>query len=345
VQAALRAPRQECPPGLLGCTVESVSRFERPNGTTIAHTAPPGLWPQAKEVLMQVYLGIDWSQAKHDAVFLNQAGALLAQFEFQHTPDGFLRLDKARQKLGVKPEECRVGLETSHNLLVDFLWDRGYCQVYVLPPKMVNRSRERYRLSGARSDPSDAFVVADVLRTDQRRLQPWFPDNLLTRKIRAKVSLIHHITRSKVRFSNRLRAVLMRYYPAALQVFSKLSRPITLHFIQSFPTPQAAKSLTLEDFQTFARQHGHTQHRAVTRSFARLQGPSLEAGPKAAQIYEQEVISLAGLLLALDDAKKTALRELGVLFRQHPDHAIFDSLPGAGDLLAPALLAKFGDDR
>jgi transposase len=54
---------------------------------------------------------------------------------------------------------------------------------------------------------------------------------------------------------------------------------------------------------------------------------------------------LAGLLLALDDAKKTALRELGVLFRQHPDHAIFDSLPGAGDLLAPALLAKFGDDR
>jgi transposase len=33
------------------------------------------------------------------------------------------------------------------------------------------------------------------------------------------------------------------------------------------------------------------------------------------------------------------------LFQQHPDHDVFASLPGVGDFLAPALLAKFGDDR
>lgn len=89
-----------------------------------------------------------------------------------------------------------MGLETAHNLLVDFLWDRHYPQVYVLPPRMVQYSRERYRLSDARSDPSDAFVIADVLRTGQKRLQPSFPDALLTRQILAKVSLIDHLTNS-----------------------------------------------------------------------------------------------------------------------------------------------------
>jgi transposase len=294
---------------------------------------------------MTVSLGIDWSQEKHDAVFLNQAGALLAQLTLPHSPDGFLRLDATRQQLGVGPLECLVGLETAHNLLIDFLWDRGYRHVYVLPPKVVRRSRERYRLSGARSDLSDAFVVADVLRTDQGRLQPWFPDTLLTRQIRAKVSLVHHLTGSIVRLSNRLRAVLLRYYPAALGIFSDLTSQIALHFIQTFPTPQAATPLSFEAYQDFGRQHRYTQRKALARSFARLQAPCPQASPETAQIYEHEAVLLADLLRQLVEAKKDALQELKALFHQRPDHAVFDSLPGAGDLLAPALLAKFGDDR
>ncbi len=153
---------------------------------------------------MPVYLGIDWSQAKHDAAFLNEAGAVIAQLVLPHRPEGLLQLDATPQQLGVAPSECLVGLETAHNLLVDFLWDRDYTQLYVLPPKKVQRSRERYRLSGASSDPSDAFVIADLLRTDRQRFQPWLPDTLLTRQIRAKVSLIHHLTQTKVHLSNRL---------------------------------------------------------------------------------------------------------------------------------------------
>ena len=294
---------------------------------------------------MSVYLGIDWSQAKHDAVFLNEAGAVIAQLVLPHRPEGFLQLDATRQQLGVEAQECLVGLETAHNLLVDFLWDRDYRQVYVLPPKMVQRSRERYRLSGARSDPSDAFVIADVLRTDRNRLQPWYPDMLLTRQIRAKVSLIHHLTDSAVRLSNRLQAVLARYYPLALQVFSEPTGQIGLHFIQAFPTPQEAADLTLETFRDFGGRHRYTRRNALARSFARLQAAYPEATPETAQIYRPEAVLLARLLLEFVQAKSGALRELQDLFRQHPDAAIFASLPGAGVLLAPSLLAKFGDDR
>ena len=100
---------------------------------------------------MPVYLGIDWSQAKHDAAFLNEAGAVVAQLTLSHRPEGFLQLDTTRQQLGVEAPECLVGLETAHNLLVDFLWIGTTRRLYVLPPKMVQRSRERYRQSGARS--------------------------------------------------------------------------------------------------------------------------------------------------------------------------------------------------
>ena len=68
---------------------------------------------------MKVYIGIDWSKEKHDAIFMNEAGQAILYIRFAHMQEGFLELDAARQKLGVKPSECIVGIETSHNLIVE----------------------------------------------------------------------------------------------------------------------------------------------------------------------------------------------------------------------------------
>ena len=160
---------------------------------------------------MRLYIGIDWSENKHDIVFMNQAGAAVARFTIGHTPDGFLRLVAECETLGVERTECVVGLETAHNLFIDFLWAQQYTQVYVIPPSVVKSNRGRHGSSGARTDQSDAFLLADILRTDRGRLQLWHPDSLLTRQIRAKVSYIAHLTRNIVRTSNRLRSVLLRY--------------------------------------------------------------------------------------------------------------------------------------
>ena len=157
--------------------------------------------------------------------------------------------------------------------------------------------------------------------------------------------MIQHLTHTAVRLSNRLQAVLSRYYPLALQVFSEPTGQIGLHFIQCYPTPQEAAELTLETFRDFGRQYRYTRRDALARSFGHLQISYPEASPETAQIYRQEVVLLAGLLLELTQAKKAAMRGLQDLFRQHPDAEVFASLPGVGDLLAPSLLAKFGDDR
>jgi hypothetical protein len=98
---------------------------------------------------------------------------------------------------------------------------------------------------------------------------------------------------------------------------------------------------TLEVFTRFARGHLYRQPaRVLTACFARLQASYPVASPETVAAYQAEATWLARHLSTLEQ-KKTELRALQSLFTQHPDYAIFDSLPGVGDFLAPALLAKF----
>jgi transposase len=294
---------------------------------------------------MQVYIGIDWSEAKHDVLFMNRSGVAVAQLTIPHSLEGFEQLEFTRQGLGVEPKVCLIGLETAHNLIIDFLWSRGYSQIYVVPPTTIKGNRSRFRHSGARSDVSDALVIADCLRTDRRRLQPWKPDHPLTQHIRARVSLANYLTREVVRLSNRLRAVLLRYYPGALEVFASWPSQIGLELIRSYPTPQDAQVLTVAQFRAFARQHRYPKPGRIPGCYARLQAPRPQAVSTIVTILKDEAVLLATLLLSTMRAKKETLQELKRLFSEHRDAPIFDSLPGAGDFLAPALLAKFGDDR
>jgi transposase len=294
---------------------------------------------------MRLYIGIDWSQSKHDVCFLNQDGSTLAQLVIQHSLEGFWQIEDIRQKLGGEVEDCLLGLETTHNILLDFLWDRGYTELYILHPNKVRSSRGRYRQSAARNDPSDALLIADILRTDHPRMRPWRPDYLITRQIRAKVGFVSFLTRRIVGLTNRQRALLLRYYPAAAELFTTLKAPIAQHFIQAFPSPQDAARLDLEQFRVFARQHRYGHYHKLPGILAKLQQPYPQANPGIILACQQEAHMLASILLEMIASKKIVLREIKMLFAQHPDRDIYTSLPGTGDYLQPALLSKLGDDR
>jgi transposase len=293
---------------------------------------------------MKVYIGMDWSEEKHDIVWMNEAGVELAYLCIPHNPEGFWQFVAACKKLGLAIADCVIGLETAHNLLIDFLTDQGYC-VYILPPSQVRSNQGRFRQSGAKDDPADARLIADILRTDHGRLHPWKGDSLLTRQMHAKLSWSLYLGEQIVSFSNRLRAVLLRYYPAALQVFSSgLTSQIAPEFILAYPTPQAARALTLPEFETFARQHRYANPSLLPKCFARLQAAYPETTPEIVMIYQQEAVQLARLLLETTRTRLQVLAELQKLYRQHPKYAVFASLPGTGEIIGPALLAYFGDD-
>jgi transposase len=294
---------------------------------------------------MQVYIGIDWSEKKHDVVYMNREGAVMSSMVIEHSQAGMKKLETVNQKYGLKAEEVVIGLETAHNLLIDYLWSQNYGQIYVVPPSVVKGSEGRYGSSGSMHDPKAAQLIADILRTDRGRLQSWRPDTGLTRQMRAEVSLIIFLTKETTRLSNRLRSVLLRYYPAALEVFKTgLENHITLALIQEYPDPQAIGQVSLAEFTAFTKKHHYPQLR-VAGCYARWQAQYPLASPDTIQTFQSEAVILAEMLLSVHHRELSERKKLYQLFTQHPDFAVFSSLPGAGDFLAPALCAKFGDDR
>jgi len=294
---------------------------------------------------MKVYIGIDWSTQKHDIVYLNEEGGIILYQTIPNTADGFEAFEEQRAKLGVGVEDCLVGIETEHNLFLDFLSTHRYSQIYVIPPSMVKDGRGRFGANKANTDRSDAHLIADMLRTDRARLHTWHSDSLLTQQIAALSSLEHFLTRTILQTTNRLRMVLWRYYPNAAGVFSSLENQISLEFICAFPTPEAAAELTFEQFKAFAQVHRYRRPAKLAGCFARLKKSQPEAKQQTVLAYQSEAVRLARLALQAVQDKAATLKEIQELFVEHPDYLVFSSLPGAGAILAPALLAKFGDDR
>lgn len=295
---------------------------------------------------MTVYIGMDWSEkTPHELCFLNAAGVELHRLTILNTPQGYLALDKARQRLGITTQECVVGIETHHSLMVDYLVEQGYAAIHVLSPNAVKSAQGHYRQSGAKSDRQDAHLIADMLRTDRHKYRAWMPDRPLTRQIRAKVRLVGYLSKQIWQTANRLHAALLRYYPLALELFSTLDSPVLLGWIQAFPTPQAAQALSYVEFVAFLRQHQHERSAKWAASYARLQTAQATATPEIGEVYAQEAQLLAGLLNKMVHARKQLLKDIYQSFLQHPDCGIYQSLPAAGQYLEPALLAMLGDNR
>jgi transposase len=289
-------------------------------------------------------IGIDQSQKKNDMCIMDEAGHQLARLSAPHNAQGFQQLLEQRQALQVSSRDCRVALESAHSLVVDYLLDQGYT-VFVVPGKAVDRYRDRHRQGSSYSDKSDAAVLAHILRTDRHLYTPLRADLPLTRQICSQVKLVLNLKRAVVGFGNQLRALLWRYYPLAADLFSGLDTQIALHFVQTYPTPQAAQRLTQAAFTTFCRAHQYRRSDYIARRYVQIVTAQTYARPDVSAAYAAQAQTLARVLLNLVKERDAAQRTLTHSFEQHPDAHIYTSLPGAGPFLAPALLAKFRDCR
>lgn len=290
-----------------------------------------------------LYIGIDWSQEKHDVCICNAEGAAVSRFTIPHSLDGFLRLHHEIGKLRTEPGDCLVAIETAHNLLIDYLVDHDYA-IHIIAPQSTKSYRTRIRSSGAYDDPSDAALLAWIVRVDREHHRRWQPNSPLTQQIMGQVRLTEQLRRASQRLQNQLHAALVRTFPAALYAFA-LDSQIALRFLSAFPSDKEAQKLSWDDFAAFCEQNGYRRKALAIRCYDRLHETKSQANPAAVAAHRDQVSVLARILLLQLQERNKILAKLSKLFEQHPDHDIFSSLPGAGQLLAPSLLAKFGDDR
>jgi transposase len=135
-------------------------------------------------------------------------------------------------------------------------------------------------------------------------------------------------------------------YPASLKLFTKLQQRSTLHFLQAFPTPQAAQAATTAQIRGVLKKAGHpTAEKVAPKISKALHQPHLAADAITTSTKARMTLVLVGQLQPLVEQIAAYDKDIEVLFLTHADSRIFKSLPRAGKRLAPRLLAELGDDR
>ncbi len=294
---------------------------------------------------MTVFVGDDWAEAHHDVHLMNEAGDRLAAKRVPEGLEGVAALHAMIAEHATDPAEVVVGIETERGMWVQALIAAGY-QVYAINPLSVSRYRDRHNVAGAKSDPGDAKVLADLVRTDSHNHRPVAGDSDAVDGVKILARAHQNLIWDRTRHSNRLRNDLREFFPAALEAFEELADRDAVAVLAKAPSPEGAARLSIAQIRSALRKGGR-QRNLDTRAAeiqTSLRSPQLAAPSAVTAAFATTTKALVEVIAGLNTQIKALELELANHFRQHPDADIYLSMPGLGDVLGARVLAEFGDD-
>ena len=213
-------------------------------------------------------------------------------------------------------------------------------------PNVVKATRPRYRSHGGKSDASDAYLLADLLRTDGHRFKPLAPQSDDIRALRALVRGRDDLVATRVQLANQLRSLLQSFWPGAAEVFADVDSPIGLAFILRYPTPEAAARLGPKRMAAFCAQHAYSGRRSAQELLDRLhQPPAVAVGELEMEAKGELASSLARILERLVDQIRLLTSRIEHHVGSIDDGRILMSFPRAGRICAAQILAELGSVR
>lgn len=290
------------------------------------------------------FVGIDLADKKHDICIVDSDGNTLKEFIVPHSPDG---LDQLLDMIRSFPEdeEIFIAAETPGHLFIQYLHALDYT-VYAINPKSVDRARDRFSPAGAKDDKRDAYVLADLLRTDRHQYRPIRVDNDFLTELKHLVHDRETLVENQKSIENQIRSCLKDYYPRALECFSKLDQKVTIAFLRRYPTPTALKHASYHKFVQLLKECRHPQWETKAQSLTELaKRKQFHVGPAKSNTKSRLLLTLLNQLEPLIDDLEQYQKDIETLVKRHPDSGIFLDLKGVGDNLAARLLVHFGDDR
>jgi transposase len=282
-----------------------------------------------------LFAGDDWAEDHHDAGLMDSSGRTLARARLPEGAAGMTRLHvMIGEHLGQdgEAEEVRIGIETDRGLWVAALTAAGYT-VYGINPLQAARYRERRGVSGAKSDPADAHMLADMVRTDSHQLRPVAGDSAGAQAVKVVARAHKTLIWERTRHVQRLRHQLRDYFPAALEAYPDLDAADTLELLARAPGPAAAARLSTAQISAAlkrARRRDITGKAAAIR--AALGSPQLAQPPAVTAACAAAVRALAAVITTLNEQIKIMEGQVQAHFSQHPDAEIIVSQPGLGSI-------------
>ncbi len=265
-----------------------------------------------------MYVGIDWAADEHAVCIIEADGRVADRFSIAHSAEGFEQL-VSRLARRAEPAALPVALERPDGRLVDRLLEAGH-PVVPVKTTAIKAWREAEVGSGAKSDPGDARVIADYLRLRGPGLRPLRPFSDETRALRAVVRSRSDLVELRVAAANQLRAVLAAAWPGAGELFADVSSPISLAFLERYPTATSAARLGEGRMGAFLRKHGYSGRRRPAELLERLRAApaGLADGPESGA-RRDVVLAMVRVLRALDRSIKDLDRSVVARLGEHPD--------------------------
>ena len=295
-----------------------------------------------------IFVGVDWAEAHHDVCVLDGEGNVLGR---RRIADSFAGAGELHALVAEhldrdEADQVVVGIEKDRGLIVTALLGANY-QVYGINPMASARYRDRHHVSGAKSDPGDAKVLADLVRTDRQNHRAVAGDSALIDGVKVLARAHQNAVWSRQRQVNALRSTLKDYYPGALEVFgTDLSHMDAVAVLGVAPTPALGATLSRAKLVAALKRGGRQRHlderaaliREVLRQDQLRQPAVLETayGHVTSSIV-RSIVQMTAEIVELE----TVLTES---FEQHPSAKIVRSLPGMGTVLGARVLGEFGDD-
>lgn len=297
---------------------------------------------------MQLFVGDDWAEDHHDIEVQDETGQVLAR---RRLPEGIEGMTALHELVGEHsteletPPQVVVGIETDRGPWVQALLAAGY-KVFAVNPMSVARYRERHAVSGAKSDPGDAHVLADLVRTDRHRHRPIAGDSELAEAIKVLARAHQSMCWMRGQQANQLRSTLREFYPAMLVAFEQLTSADALAVLAIAPTPEQGRALSRSRIEAALRRGGRQRNLAARAGAiaTALRSEHLAQPPLIADAFGATVSALVGVLSASVAAVTDLERQLEASFGQHPAAELIRSQPGLGTVLGARVLAEFGDD-
>jgi len=292
---------------------------------------------------MKYFAGLDWGSVEHAACVVDEQGTVVAQLEVQHTAEGLGKLLRKLARIAPS-QQLAVAIERPSGLVVDTLADAGH-PVVPIHPNQLRACRPRYRAAGGKSDPGDAYILADVLRTDGHRFRTLRPLSDEVRALRALVRSRDDLVAERVALANQLRALLDSFWPGAAALFADIDSPIALAFLELYPTPQRAHRLGPQRLAAFLARNRYSGRRQPDELLERLRSaPTGLAGPLEQEAKGEAVLDLVSVLSTLVARLRRLTSAVEHAVEQLPVGRLVMSFPRTGKVNAAQIAAELGDD-
>ena len=288
----------------------------------------------------RVCAGVDWAKDDHAVCIVDVDGQVLDRFMVEHTAAGLKRLIRRLLAAGV----VEVGIERGDGPVVEALL-AAELVVLVIAPNQLKNLRSRYGSAGNKDDRYDAYVLADVVRTDRRRLTPLTRSTPATIAMRSSVRARRDLVEHRVAAANQLRAHLQIVFPGVVGLFAALDSAISLAFLERFTAQAQVDWLTPARLGTWLAKQGYSGRTAPEVLHARLLAAPRGTTGADADAHSAVVLSFVAVLRALNTQIDALEDSIAAQLDVHPDAHIVKSLPRSGMLRAARLLAEIGDAR